>query len=515
MSLKGGDVMNNHDFGKFICSLRKEKGLTQKELGERLNLTDKAISRWENGKSYPDIEMLELLAEELDVSINELITCKRIENQKEAEIETAKAFLVNEKTIKISKRVIAIILSLLIVIISALSACCIYGFEDNNYELSDVVVTGNLLNLNVVTQNKVTSTRLDENDGVVTLNVRTTPALKNNGSAKQVYLTAKENITKIQSQNGRVFWENGEDISKKINDIYNAKTKYIGNSSDINNLLYAIDFFEELKCKDYTIHLVTDDNPYGLEIYDITPKAELFTTVSADTYEQKIKSIAFILLACVENLDFVQFEYTLPNGVEKEYRLTVDEANKYLYIINEEEESIKDYANSHYSLKLLIEVAGRELANSDSLKYQPYLEVTQEIIDKLNNNPIDQRYIEIKNNTPYFDIHDEAENYYKWANAYKKQYKYLYNKLLEYANSEKVEHYEKEELIKAIKSIEDYSKYSEKIADMYLRAEDEIAGFRSGRDSTYCYIYFNEVRQTTLHLAEIAYYMDVDFEWLI
>lgn len=82
--------MNNQDFGKFICFLRKEKGLTQSELADRLHVSDKAVSRWENGKNYPDIEILEDLGKELGVSISELIACKKIETPDNAEIETAK-----------------------------------------------------------------------------------------------------------------------------------------------------------------------------------------------------------------------------------------------------------------------------------------------------------------------------------------------------------------------------------------------------------------------------------------
>ena len=47
--------MDKEKFGKFICQLRKEKGMTQKELGDKLHLTNKAISTWENGLSLPDI----------------------------------------------------------------------------------------------------------------------------------------------------------------------------------------------------------------------------------------------------------------------------------------------------------------------------------------------------------------------------------------------------------------------------------------------------------------------------
>lgn len=64
--------------GKFIATLRKEKELTQEQLGEKLGVTNKTISRWENGNYMPDIEMLSLLSKEFDVSINELISGKRL-----------------------------------------------------------------------------------------------------------------------------------------------------------------------------------------------------------------------------------------------------------------------------------------------------------------------------------------------------------------------------------------------------------------------------------------------------
>lgn len=78
--------MDQIKIGKFIAELRKEKGLTQEKLGEKLGVTNKTVSRWENGNYMPDIEMLSLLSEEFDVSINELISGERLdaENFKKA-----------------------------------------------------------------------------------------------------------------------------------------------------------------------------------------------------------------------------------------------------------------------------------------------------------------------------------------------------------------------------------------------------------------------------------------------
>lgn len=65
--------MDAQVFGKFIEEQRKNKGLTQKALADQIMVTDKAISRWENGHGFPGIEMLEPLSEALGVSLSELM----------------------------------------------------------------------------------------------------------------------------------------------------------------------------------------------------------------------------------------------------------------------------------------------------------------------------------------------------------------------------------------------------------------------------------------------------------
>lgn len=72
--------MNAIEFGQFIAQQRKAIGLTQKELAERLLVTDKAVSRWENGHGYPDIETLENLSNALEVSLVELMHSKKNES---------------------------------------------------------------------------------------------------------------------------------------------------------------------------------------------------------------------------------------------------------------------------------------------------------------------------------------------------------------------------------------------------------------------------------------------------
>ena len=69
--------MNKEKTGALIAELRKEKGLTQEQLGEKLFVTDKAVSKWERGASAPGVDLLEKLAEVLGVTVTELLAGER------------------------------------------------------------------------------------------------------------------------------------------------------------------------------------------------------------------------------------------------------------------------------------------------------------------------------------------------------------------------------------------------------------------------------------------------------
>lgn len=80
--------MNQEAIGKFIAVCRKEKGLTQMQLAEKLNITNRAVSKWETGKSCPDTSIMLELCDILGITVNELLSGERIsmENyQKKAE----------------------------------------------------------------------------------------------------------------------------------------------------------------------------------------------------------------------------------------------------------------------------------------------------------------------------------------------------------------------------------------------------------------------------------------------
>ena len=113
--------MNAQKCGEFITKLRKEKNLTQKDLANELNVSDKAISRWETGKGFPDVESLQSLSKFFAVTINELLAgekaeIKTIEEIAEENIISAIAETEKSKKTKKSTIILSTIVALVLTI---------------------------------------------------------------------------------------------------------------------------------------------------------------------------------------------------------------------------------------------------------------------------------------------------------------------------------------------------------------------------------------------------------------
>lgn len=148
--------MDYDKIGKFISERRKKVNLTQKMLAEKLNITDRAVSRWERGKGCPDISLLEPLSEILDVSILELLHGENnIENENEVVMEILKK---NENKIKIWKIITFVLLNIFMILFLYLFSCYFLlpkiisnqedtfylnsttGYNDNLYKKEDIVI---------------------------------------------------------------------------------------------------------------------------------------------------------------------------------------------------------------------------------------------------------------------------------------------------------------------------------------------------------------------------------------
>ena len=112
--------MEQEKIGKFIAKLRKEKRLTQQELAEKLGITDRAISKWENGRGLPDLSLLMPLCKELNISINELLSGEYLKEEnynEKLEENIIKTIDYSNKKIKKNKNRFIIVLGSIIIFI--------------------------------------------------------------------------------------------------------------------------------------------------------------------------------------------------------------------------------------------------------------------------------------------------------------------------------------------------------------------------------------------------------------
>ena len=143
--------MNQQKIGKFIQEKRKEKELNQLELAEKLGVSNRTISKWENGNSMPDYSIINDLCRELDISINELLSGENLtaENyQKKLEENIVGTIDYNNKkrNKKIKKFIIFIIILLFIYLLYKIFITCFYYkdymvHEDNSFPYNKNIKT--------------------------------------------------------------------------------------------------------------------------------------------------------------------------------------------------------------------------------------------------------------------------------------------------------------------------------------------------------------------------------------
>ena len=115
--------MNQEKIGKFILELRKEKNMTQQQLAFKIGVTDRAISKWENGRGLPDLSLMKPLCEELGITINELISGEKInkkEYQEKLEENILNTIEYSNKKINKTKRIFKLVIVISIMLIVSL-----------------------------------------------------------------------------------------------------------------------------------------------------------------------------------------------------------------------------------------------------------------------------------------------------------------------------------------------------------------------------------------------------------
>ena len=140
--------MDAIEIGSFLGELRKQKGLKQKEVAEVIQVSDKAVSRWETGRGIPDVDSLQRLSDFYEVSINEILAGRRIqENEVEKvadrnlKVMVKKQFSLKKKLFFAALAVVALLILLVVLVpvnymgVSIVTSYCISG--DDSAETLD------------------------------------------------------------------------------------------------------------------------------------------------------------------------------------------------------------------------------------------------------------------------------------------------------------------------------------------------------------------------------------------
>ncbi len=145
--------------GQIISERRKDKGLSQKALAEKLNVTDKAVSKWERGVNFPDLYVLEKLSIELDCSIVEILGMSELSHEESVKEVAVLAKEQNKKVINdfIIRGIITVLLGMIVM------AANIYTSKvlDNNriYGFPQMASLGMIGFIGIIISNGVVSIR--------------------------------------------------------------------------------------------------------------------------------------------------------------------------------------------------------------------------------------------------------------------------------------------------------------------------------------------------------------------
>ena len=125
--------MNQEKIGKFIAECRRKKNMTQQELAEKLGVSDRTIGNWENGRNMPDLSLFKPLCDELDISLNDLMSGEVVnskEYQEKLEENIINTISYTNKKLENKNNIIGLLLIIFGVLIS-LSAIAIFPSESS------------------------------------------------------------------------------------------------------------------------------------------------------------------------------------------------------------------------------------------------------------------------------------------------------------------------------------------------------------------------------------------------
>ena len=209
--------MDQEKIGKFIAKMRKEKKLTQKELAEKLKVSDRSVSNWENGKNMPDLSLFKPLCEELEISLNDLMSGEKVQ-EKEYQEKFAENIVSVVTKVKNKNKYITVLIGIYLAVISVI-LLFLLSYTILNYNFRQSYDKENMLLINE--ENNEYLDFYTTYDGEV--NYIITKYLENGIEVGLIFINYKSNMINLL--------EKDNNISLDLNKLYNHHI-------NLNNLLF-------------------------------------------------------------------------------------------------------------------------------------------------------------------------------------------------------------------------------------------------------------------------------------
>lgn len=277
--------MDQVKIGKFIAELRKEKNMTQQQLGDKIGVSFKTISKWENGRGMPELSLLKPLSEKLGVTINEILSGERIQTERylnKLEENMINTIEYSEEQKEKRNKVIGIVLLIVGFFITFVALLFVLDF------------------INVVNNHQPPkfSLKTTTGDKMIIYDTPFYDVYRINRNSKNEYY-----VIDIKGE----YTEDTVPVSpfnrdkSGIDNISKYQNKYIGNNSNIGNLI------NNLPLSEYGYVFEIDSNNLGLTIdYHITD-----WYINDDLYIQKsliYNSVSIFSL--IENVEYIEFNFS-------------------------------------------------------------------------------------------------------------------------------------------------------------------------------------------------------------
>lgn len=344
--------MNQEKIGKFIAKNRKDKGLTQEALAEKLGISTNAVSKWERGLSFPDVSLFKKLCSELDISIEELINGEKSKSTESKDKAIIASLKEKDKVEKKSKKKI-ILLSIFILLIITVSI-----FYGSTLKINLINESNDLYDraIDYLREKEFKSNPDSSKDDFNVFYSYHSFGIEKRGNYKYMYmwiysesdfLEEKDSLAistsssvpiKITIKDNKVVKaEYPEDGGKYTSSIYKLFPRTIAkqvlnfdNEKNINKL------YNEMSTKKNKYYnylnmdmgkLTIDDISYGDHIFNITKRKECIT-VSLDVYKNNNYRLSTSYKACKPN-QICTSELRYTKSVEGKYDYNIMEIIKH------------------------------------------------------------------------------------------------------------------------------------------------------------------------------------------